>query len=289
MKLKAYHTPKTLDETLALLDAETKEGRAPVILAGGTDVFVRAREGRMSPEVIVQIEALGELSQIEDTKSTLRLGARVSFAQLIKSPVIAEFAKVIALASREVGSPQIQSRGTVGGQLGTASPVGDLLPALSVLDADVICRSAAGERRIPITEWLRGVGVNDRKPNELIVGVEFAKLTERDHSLWFKLGPRRAQSISKVSLAGVVRLGEGNTIEQARLCYGAVAITSKRAVRTEALLTGKVLTPALIKEAVALVQTEFSPITDLRSTESYRRKMCGVLLRRGLSSLIEVD
>ena len=287
MRLHSYHIPKTLDEALALLDAEVKEGRETHLLAGGTDLMVRAREGRWKPQVIVQIEGLSELEGIVEDGSRLRLGARVSFSQILASPLIAQFARGLALASHEIGAPQIQSRGTVGGQLGTASPVGDLIPPLLVLEADVLLRSVEGERRIPISGFLLGVSKTQRRPNELILGVEFEKARADDHWIWFKLGPRRAQSISKVSLAGLVRLSADRKIEVCRLAYGAVAITAKRVAKTESLLTGKTLTPELAREATQTVMTEVSPITDLRSTEPYRRKMCGVLLRRGLAPLID--
>ncbi len=289
MRLQAYHTPKTVDETLDLLEAEAKEGRDAKVLAGGTDLIVRTREGREHPEVIIQIEALDELTRIEETNTALRLGARVTFTQILESPLIEKHAKGLALASWEIGAPQIQSRGTIGGQIGTASPVGDLIPPLLVAEVEVLCRSVDGERRVAMSEWLKGVGVSDRRPNELILGVEFPKMQPTDHWIWFKLGPRRAQSISKVSLAGVVRLGQGKRVEICRLAYGAISITAIRAPKIEALLTGQVLTADLIREAADLAVAGVSPITDLRSTEEYRRKMCGVLLRRGLRTLLEVE
>ncbi len=285
MQLQDYHIPKTLDETLAVLDAEARAGRTASVLAGGTDVVVRAGEGRLAPDALIQIEALEELAQIEETDAVLRVGARVIFAQLIESPRIAAHAKILPLAAREIGAPQIQNRGTVGGQLGTASPVGDLLPPLLTLDAEVICRSVACERRVPIREWMTGVGECARRADELIVGVEFSKLDAADRCVWSKLGPRRAQSISKVSLAAVVRLDDGAQVARCRLAFGAVAVTAIRAPKTEALLTGQTLTPALIREAAATAMDEVSPITDLRSTADYRRKMCGVLLRRALAPL----
>ncbi|MBN1477584.1 xanthine dehydrogenase family protein subunit M [Candidatus Sumerlaeota bacterium] len=287
VRIEDYHIPQTVEETLELLAAETKRGREVALLAGGTDILVRMREGRMQPRVIIQIEALDELRGITETETSLRIGARVTFAELLASPLIERHARVISLACFEIGAPQIQSRGTVGGQLGTASPVGDLIPPLLVLDAEVLCRSVDDERRIPIGDFVKGVGKNDLRPDELILGVEFPKPPPGAHGLWHKMGPRRAQSISKVSFAGLVHLDKRKRVALCRLAYGAVAVTAIRARETEALLTSQALTPALIREAQALVQTEFSPITDLRSTESYRRKMCGVMLRRGLSGLLE--
>lgn len=289
MKLEAYHIPKTVDEALAVLHTEASRGREPFVLAGGTDLLVRAREGRWQPRVIVQIEALRDLARIEETDTRLRLGARVSFTQILESPLVAHHARILQLAAREIGAPQIQSRGTVGGQLGTASPVGDLIPPLCCLGAEVVCRSVAGERRVPIGQWLRGVGKSDRRPDELIVAVEFDKCDPAEHPFWFKLGPRRAQSISKVSLAGLVRLDGARRVARCRLAYGAVAVTAIRAAKTEALLTGQPLTPELIREAARLVMTEAEPITDIRSTADYRRKMMGVLLRRGLTQVAEAE
>jgi CO/xanthine dehydrogenase FAD-binding subunit len=287
VQIEDYHTPQSVEEALVLLAAEAKRGREVAVLAGGTDILVRMREGRMQPRVIIQIEAIDELRGITETETSLRIGARVTFAEMLASPLIEQHARVISLASFEVGAPQIQSRGTVGGQLGTASPVGDLIPPLLVLDAEVLCRSVDGERRVPLAKFVKGVGKSDLRPDELILGVEFPKPPPGTHGLWHKMGPRRAQSISKVSFAGLVHLDEGNRVTLCRLAFGAVAVTAIRATETEALLTGQALTPAVIREAQALVQTEVTPITDLRSTESYRRKMCGVMLRRGLAGLLE--
>ena len=175
---------------------------------------------------------------------------------------------MLAEASRLVGGPQIQNRGTIGGNIANASPAGDSLPVLAAVDASVVLRSAEGERRVAFDEFYTGYRESVRRADELIVAVEIPPVSGRQ---WFrKVGTRAAQAISKVVIAGV---RDGET---ARIALGSVAPTVVRARRAEeGLRTG-----ASIDQAIDLLRDEIAPIDDIRSTADYRRLVSGNLLRR---------
>jgi len=176
-----------------------------------------------------------------------------------------------AEASRLVGGPQIQNRGTIGGNIANASPAGDSLPVLAAVDATVVLRSAAGERRVAFNGFYTGYRESVRRADELIVAVEVPAVSGRQ---WFrKVGTRAAQAISKVVIAGV---RDDRTV---RIALGSVAPTVVRARRTEEALGAG----ASIDEAVQLLRDEIVPIDDIRSTAGYRRLVSGNLVRRFLT------
>jgi len=178
---------------------------------------------------------------------------------------------MLAEASRLVGGPQIQNRGTIGGNIANASPAGDSLPVLAAVDATVVLRSAAGERRAAFNGFYTGYRESVRRADELIVAVEIPAVSGRQ---WFrKVGTRAAQAISKVVIAGV---RDDRTV---RIALGSVAPTVVRARRTEEALGAG----ASIDEAVQLLRDEIVPIDDIRSTAGYRRLVSGNLVRRFLT------
>ena len=172
---------------------------------------------------------------------------------------------ILAEASREVGSPQIQNRGTLGGNVANASPAGDTLPVLAVAEAMVVLRSVDGERRVPFGSFYTGYRQTVMRPDELIVAVEVPPVEGRQ---WFrKVGTRAAQAISKVVMAAV-------RAPQPRIALGSVAPTVVRVPRTEAVLAGG----GSLAEAQAVLVDEIQPIDDLRSTAAYRRRVSANLL-----------
>jgi CO/xanthine dehydrogenase FAD-binding subunit len=172
---------------------------------------------------------------------------------------------ILAEASRQVGSPQIQNRGTLGGNIANASPAGDTLPVLAVAEATVVLRRADGERRVPFGSFYTGYRQTVMRPDELIVAVEVPPLEGRQ---WFrKVGTRAAQAISKVVMAAV-------RAPHPRIALGSVAPTVVRAPRTEALLAAG----GSLAEAQSVLLEEIQPIDDLRSTAAYRRRVSANLL-----------
>jgi CO/xanthine dehydrogenase FAD-binding subunit len=186
-------------------------------------------------------------------------------------------------AARLVGSPQIRNRGTLGGNLANASPAGDSIPPLYVLDARVVLASADGTRAVPVAEFFTGPGQSLRAQHEIITAVELPVNGKR-RSVFMRLGQRQALAISKVSIAVSLVLAD-ETVRDVRIALGAVAPTVVRARRAEDALHGHRLENSVITAACAAAEADASPISDLRSNAGYRRAMCRELLSRALHHL----
>jgi CO/xanthine dehydrogenase FAD-binding subunit len=253
--------PRTLGEALRRLRDE-----APLVpLAGGTDLYVGFHFGTVPERRFLDLQGLRELGRIRRRGETLVIGALATYADLIRSPLVRRRLPILAEASRWVGSPQIQNRGTLGGNIANASPAGDTLPVLAVAEATVVLRSADRERRVPFGSFYTGYRQTVMRPDELILAVEVPPVEGRQ---WFrKVGTRAAQAISKVVMAAV-------RAPQPRIALGSVAPTVVRVPRTEAVLAGG----GSLAEAQATLTEEIQPIDDLRSTAAYRRRVSANLL-----------
>ena len=220
---------------------------------------------RARPEVVLNLNEVAELRGWSRENGTLRLGAGVTYAEAMRGE-LAEALPALAEASRTVGSPQIRNRGTIGGNLGTASPAGDALPPLLVENADVELASVRGVRRLALDEFLVGVKRNALEPDELIVSVLVAPSGQRQ--TFMKVGPRNAMVIAVCSLAVVVDRERG----ELRAAFGSAAPGVP-------LVTAPVGETESFPEQVAAAAT---PIDDVRGTAAYRRHALRVLTQRAL-------
>lgn len=253
---------RSLNEALLIM---RDERRLPV--AGATDVYVAANFGTLEARQLLDIWAVDELRGISLREDTVVIGALATYTSLIQSPIIAERLPMLVDASRLVGGPQIQNRGTVGGNIANGSPAGDSLPVFAAVDAVVVLRNVGGERRVPFNEFYTGYRATVMKADELIVAVEVAPVQGRQ---WFrKVGTRAAQAISKIVVAAV-------RSDSPRISFGSVAPTVVRVPRTEAVLASG----GSIDDASRVLAEEIVPIDDLRSTADYRRRVSVNLLRR---------
>ena len=274
--------PASLSEALAIRAAHPEA----LPIAGGTDVMVDLNFGRRRPAGILDVSRLPELCEIRREGARVFLGAGVPYARIMR-----ELPDQVALAqaSRSVGSPQIRNRGTVGGNLGTASPAGDALPALAVYDAEVVLASATGTRRLSWRDFLVGPKRNALGPDELIVGVEWNAL--QGPGSFSKIGTRNAMVIA---IAGLC-LQVDDAARGLRVALESVGPTILRAAEAEAFGTGVLeeagawANPraAVPLDAVVhfgeLAAAAASPIDDVRGTAAYRRHACAVLARRALT------
>jgi CO/xanthine dehydrogenase FAD-binding subunit len=253
--------PRSLAEALRLLRDE-----GPLVpLAGCTDLYVGLHFGTLREPRFLDLQGLRALRGIRRRGDTLVIGALATYAELIASPLVRRRLPILAEASRWVGSPQIQNRGTLGGNVANASPAGDTLPVLAVAEATVVLRSVDGERRVPFASFYMGYRQTVMRPDELIVAIEVPPIEGRQ---WFrKVGTRAAQAISKVVMAGV-------RAPRPRLALGSVAPTVVRLPRTEAVLAEG----GTLAEAQGVLMDEIQPIDDLRSTAEYRRRVSANLL-----------
>ena len=254
-------TPRSLDEALTL-KAEHPDA---LPIQGGTDVMVALNFDRARPETILNLNEVAELRGWSRDNGTLRLGAGLTYAEAMHGE-LAEALPALAEASRTVGSPQIRNRGTIGGNLGTASPAGDALPPLIVEQAGVELASVRGVRRVALEEFLVGVKRNALEPDELIVSVLVEPSGQPQ--TFMKVGPRNAMVIAVCSLAVVADRGRS----ELRASFG----SSSPVVR---LVTAPLEDAAAFPEAVA---DAASPIDDVRGTATYRRHALRVLTQRAL-------
>jgi xanthine dehydrogenase small subunit len=238
-----------------------------VLLAGGTDLLVDANH-KPAPPGVIDLWALGELCGIAPDGDGLRIGAATPWLDVVVSPLVAAVAPILAAAAREIGALQIQARGTIGGNLGTSSPVGDSLPALLALDAHLVLRSPAGAREVAYADYCTGYRKTLLAADELIETVRIPA-ARGARQLWRKVGTRRAQSISKVMAAAVLHV-EGGVFTVARIGLGAVADRPIRAAAAEAVLLGQKPGRATALAAGDALARSLLPITDVRSTADYR-------------------
>lgn len=275
--------PKTVEELLRTL-AELKGPRH--LLAGGTDLLAKAKDGKVPPGVWIDIWPLDELRGIALHPDRIELGSNVTMTDVERSPVLKAEARALWDACYEAGSVQIRNRATLGGNTANASPAGDSIPGLISLGASVYLRSARGERTVPVEQVFTGPGKTVLAPDEVIVRFNVPRV-RGVAGAFQRLGQRRAQAISKVSVAATAVIAPDLRVQTIKVALGAVAPTVIRAPKTEALLTGRALEPGLIAEAGDLVATEVRPISDVRSTKDYRQEMAGIVLRRVLGALVD--
>lgn len=275
-------SPVTLGDAYALL---AERDRPLKIIAGGTDLMVLMNAHMLNLSEFLDIWRIDELRGISDEGAALRVGALTTYTQLIRSELIQRHVPALVAASRTVGAVQIQNRGTIGGNIVNASPAGDSLPVLAAYDAEIEIGSLRGTRRVALNEFYTGYRSTNLQTDELVLAIRIPKLAQAERDFFWKVGTRRAQAISKTVMASRARLS-GKTVETIAIGIGSVAPTVIRAPQTERFLTGAILTPSLIDDARRLIAGEIAPITDLRSTEHYRRTVTGNVLCKFLRQLI---
>lgn len=274
-------SPTTLAETYALL---SDRGRSMRVIAGGTDLMVLMNAHMLEAAEFLDIWRVDELRGISDEGSVLKIGALTTYTDMIRSNLIQLHVPSLVEASRTIGAIQIQNRGTIGGNIVNSSPAGDSLPVLAAYNAEIEIGSARATRRVAFNEFYTGYRRTILEPDELVLAVRVPKLKPAERDFFWKVGTRRAQAISKTVLAAKASI-RGATVESIEIGVGSVAPTVIRAFQTERILTGATLGPALVEQARQTISREIAPITDLRSTEHYRRTVTGNLLVKFLRQL----
>ena len=254
--------PRSLKAALSLLAADSR--LTPI--AGCTDVYVGLQFGTLKDQKFIDLWNLDELRGISVKGDILRVGALTTYTELIESKVINKRLPMLVAAAREVGGKQIQNRGTLGGNIANASPAGDTLPVLAAANAQVVLRSARGQRTVAFESFYTGYRASVRRPDELITAIEFPTVEGRQW--WRKVGTRRAQAISKIMIAAA----RGREV---RIAFGSVGPTVVIATQTAAILQNG----GSVAEAQSMLLTEIAPIDDIRSTREYRAQVAANLLK----------
>ena len=273
--------PATLAEALTLLASGA--GRP---FAGGTDLMVLYNAGRLQDTRFLDISRLAELKGIRETPTHLDLGALCTFTELLEHPAIHRHTPNLVKSARATGALAIQNRGTLGGNIANASPAGDTPPCLLAYEAELDLVSVRGTRVVPYEAFHRGYKLMDLAPDELVARIRLPKPVGTQVHYFRKVGTRQAQAIAKVSLACVAQVTEGR-IAKVRIGLGAVAPAPVRAFNVEAVLEGQPLAALPVDAALRALETDMSPIDDIRSTAHYRGTVLRNILGQALRLLSE--
>ncbi len=278
-----YISVKDLDQALERLVEHGHEAR---IVAGATDLLLEMERGqRPGIRTLIDITRVPGVDRIRlGEDGWIHLGPMVTHNHCARSPLIIDRAYCLARACWEVGSPQIRNRGTVAGNLITASPANDTITPLMALGAQLTFRSPTGERTIPLEQFYTGVRRVDMADDDLLVDIAFPAPPQGSRSTFIKLGLRRAQAISVVNVAVVLQM-ENDHIRQAAITLGSVAPTIIHAERAEAHVLGKPLEPEVAARAAELAMESAAPIDDLRGSARYRSEMVRICTLRALRQL----
>jgi len=288
-----YHSVTSLQEAVQILAKEKEKAR---IVAGATDLILEIeRNVRRGIETLIDITRVPNLDQIVlDEDDVIHLGPMVTHNHCVASKLLHERAFPLVAAAWEVGAPQIRNRGTVAGNLITASPANDTIPPLMALNAKVTLLSARGERVVPLSEFYKGVRQTVMGAEELLVDISFPAMRANQRGTFIKLGLRKAQAISVVNAAVVLTFAEDDAsplqerrIENAAITLGAVTPIIVHAAQAEQALIGKTLSEAVIEEVSRLARESARPIDDVRSSADYRYEMVRVCVARALRQIAQ--
>jgi len=281
MKSFYYRRPSSIEEACDLLREPSGQVKA---LAGGTDLLIATKQGKLRPNMVVSLRDIPTLSFIRVTPgSEAVIGSMVSLEEIELSNDIRSYLPAVAEAASYVGSTQVRTRATMGGNLCNAAPSADMAPILMANDASIVLADCGKERTVKLDAFFTGPGKTVMKSGELMSEIRIPISPKQSFSKYLKVG-RSSMDIAVVGVAVRVDLEVGSEIcKNVRLILGAVGPTPIRAKASEFILEGKELSDDIINKVAESAVKESRPISDVRSSESYRRHMVRVLTRRALS------
>lgn len=273
-----FYRPTQLSEALELLQRYPNA----TLIAGATDLGLEMSHHRQTFPILISLEGVTELQQIEQTIDHVTIGAAVPL-HTIESNLHGVFPSLDEML-HWFAARQVRNRATIGGNIGTASPIGDLPPVLLSLDAELTIASLTGMRSFPLIEFFKGYRQTDLKPGEIIVSVTIPKTISKSAvrrlTRSYKIGKRGTDDISIVATAFVIDLDSDHKIVHARLGYGGVAATPVRAIEVENALIGQPWTIATVQQVKPLLKEAFTPLTDLRGSADYRKLLVANLFEK---------
>ena len=278
-----YLSPQSLQEACALL---AQYGDSARVLAGGSDLLVKMKDGLMKPAVLVSLKNLDSLKAIRyEIGKGVVIGARATHNEVMNNSLLQEKYRSVCEAAHSMAADQIRNIGTVGGNLVNAVPSADLPPILIALDARARIVGTSGERAIALEDFFLGPGKTVLEKGEILAEIIIPDQPTTG-SNYIKFGLRRAGALAVAGVASGVTVGNG-TCQDVRIVLGAVAPTPMRARQAENVLRGKKISQKLIDEAGTIAGAESKPINDIRGSIDYRRNLIDVLTRRSLKAAIE--
>jgi CO/xanthine dehydrogenase FAD-binding subunit len=273
-----YQKPLTVNKVLKLLAEYGDKAR---VLAGGTDLVVKIKEGLEEPEMVIDIKGIAKYYKIQKKKNTIHIGANVTFTELINSKLIKSKLPLIWEAAKTVASVGTRNRATIVGNICSAVPSLDSGPALLCYNALVSLRNLKEEKIVSIREWFAGPKKTIRNADEIVEGI-IVPLPEQKQKVYYgKLGRYSGEDLAQAGI-GIIHYAD----KSFRIAFCAVGTVPKRSEKLEENLNGKDINDELITECKKIIEEEISPITDIRSTKEYRMHMIKVMFERGIKEVM---
>ena len=267
-----YRRPASLDEAIGILSEYPGSAR---LLAGGTDLVAWLRDDAVAPDILVDIKDVPGLNGISVESDVISIGSLATFTELIESDLVREHAPLLVEMAETVASTGIRNRATMVGNICSAVPSCDTGPVLLVYDTTVHLAGPKGERSVDINDWFIGLRETALSDDEIVTRVDIK--IRRHGGVYVKLMRYAGEDLAQAAV-GIVVYPDN----EYKVAFGAVAPTPFRSTRIEDALRGKPLDETVVAEVVAMVDDEISPITDMRASAEYRRRMTEVMLERGL-------
>lgn len=280
-----YFEPETISDVITIL---AKHGKNAKLIAGGTDLLVDMKKGRIKPKYLVNLLKIPDLRHITRVKGGLRIGATTTFREIAESKLIERKYPLLFEAAEVIGSVQVRNMATVGGNICNALPSADLPPALVCLDAEVKLVGRRGVRSLPLEEFFMGIRKTALKSDELLAEVYARSPPPRSGTAFLKIG-RTATDLAILNVAVRVTLGKNGVCKGAKVVVGGgVGPTLIMSKKAEALLKGKVLEVSLIEKAAQAASAQLKPQpTSIRASPSYKIEVSKVLVKRALVKALD--
>lgn len=275
-----YYKPRSLDEVWELKEKIP----GSLFIAGGTDVILGIKNNELRPQALISLRSIPELDDIE-VDGGARIGALATISDIIQNPECRQDYPVLVEAAKSLGSVQIRNVATIGGNLCNCSPCADMALPLLVMEAKVRLQTTKKSREIPLNEFFKGPGESCLSPHEILTDILLDPPHKNAKTSFVKKG-RVKMDLAVASVAVLLEM-ENKTCHKARIAAGSVAPVPLRLSKIETMFEGATLTKKDVSEAQRLAEDNVVPITDVRSTEEYRRQITGVLVKRALERALE--
>ena len=274
-----YFAPSTIEEAVGLLASEP----GTRVFAGATDVIPQMRAGRPEPEGLVDLKRIERLVSVQRSDTMWTIGAAAPTAMLTANAELSAELPGLVEAAGLIGSDQVQSRSSLGGNLCNASPAADSVPALIVNGARAVIASGSGTRTVAVADVPIGPGRTSLAPGEFIIEIEVDRPPARTGDAYLRMIPRTEMDIAVVGVGVRVTLDEAGRCLSAAIVLGAVAPTVVRVGAAEAALVGSTINDETLAAVAAAASAACNPIDDKRGTIAYRRHVAGVLAKRAVT------
>lgn len=280
---QGYFAPRKIEEALEILSKQEKEIK---VIAGGTDLLIQYYDRLYEINGWLDLKNIKELQEIKIHQNQMEIGAMVTHTQLEKSAEIKKYFPVLGKAAADIGSPQIRSRGTIGGNIVNASPAGDLLAPLMAYNAQFKLLSTQGEKIVPAEKFFIGPKKTILESAQLLTRIILPLPSERTFGSWIKIGKRKALIIATITLALVIEMAEDNkTVKDVRTCLGSVAPTPIEIKEVREKMIGKNFNQLDFNQLGQIVEDKISPIDDIRGTREYRKDVAKNIMINALEEI----